>query len=477
MPFSFHPFIMAPNRRRVLQGLGIGVAVGLLGRPTAASGTERVFVHPRTGLVADVLDAVDAVGGTTLLEYENFDFTVAAIPSDRRQDLRVDPRVAFIETDDGVGIPGDWTPSVPDILDPGGEVDCSDHPDQRQSWGRERIEADAVDPDGSGVDVGILDTGIQTDHCSLSVAGGRNFTADGSANDYDDNHGHGTHVAGITGALNNDIGVVGVAPAANLYAVKVLDDSGSGRYSTLVAGIDWCISNDVELISMSLGGESNSSSVDQAIEQAHAAGHLLLAAAGNNGNESDGKCGEETMTYPGTHDDVVAVTAMDEDDTLASYSSVGATADLLAPGTDIESTHVDNEYASASGTSAACPFVTGVATLIWQGHSTPGPGPNDTVRDTLTGSAETVLGTCEEGAGLVNARAAVDDHRESPPEGSDEPADDEDQVTDDEPAPGADHDEGHVEDGHDGTGTPSLFQRLRTLLGAILDWFRRLFWF
>ncbi|QSX00662.1 S8 family peptidase [Haloterrigena alkaliphila] len=409
---------MTLSRRRLLGGIGAGAAAGLLGVPASAAesepDTERVFVHPETGLLdglGDLFDLIEAVGGTTILEYDNFEFVVAEVPSTRLDELRGDRRVASVEDDDETGIPGDWSPSLPGIFDPPGGSGCSTHPDQQPSWGLERIGADAVDPDGSGVDVGILDTGIQSDHCSLSVAGGRNFSSDGTSRDYEDRHGHGTHVAGIAGADDNDVGVVGAAPGANLYAVKVLDDDGSGRYSQLIAGIDWCMSNDVELISMSLGGTAESSTLSRAIDAAHSAGHLLLCAAGNEGNDGSDSCDAETMTYPATHEHVVAVTAMNEDDRLASYSSVGSAVDLLAPGTAVTSATVDNEYAEASGTSMACPFVTGVAALVWETREEDGPGPNEPVREILGETAETVLGTCAEGHGLVNAPAALGDER------------------------------------------------------------------
>ena len=399
---------MTLSRRRLLQA--VGVAAGTLGISASAAGStvERVFVHPSNGLIGDLLDAIELVGGETLFVYDNFDFVVAAIPEKRIDDLLAASGVASVEEDDEFGIPDGWSPSILEWLLPPDRSDCSTHPAQRTSWGHERIGADEVDPNGAGVDVGILDTGIQTDHCSVSVAGGRNFTL-GSPTDYEDRHGHGTHVAGVAGALDNDLGVIGVAPGANLYGVKVLDDDGEGRYSELVAGIDWCISNDVEVISMSLGGEDASAAVDEAIETAHEAGHLLLAAAGNEGNNGDGSCDEETMTYPATHESVVAVAAMNEDDALASFSSVGSAVDLLAPGTNVASTTVGNRYAEANGTSVACPFVTGVAALLWETGEWDGPGPNEAVRDVLTSTAETVLDTCEEGHGLVDARAALDD--------------------------------------------------------------------
>ena len=406
---------MTLSRRQLLQGVGAGVSAGLLGNSASAStqesDTRRVFVHPEDGLLGALFDAVEAVGGTTVLEYDNFDFVVAEVPSDRLDDLLAATGVASVEEDDETGIPGGWNPSLPDSLLPPDDADCSTHPEQRASWGHERIGATDVEPDGTGVDIGVLDTGIQTDHCSLSVAGGRNFAGSGPPTDYEDRHGHGTHVAGIAAATDNDLGVIGAAPNANLYAVKVLDDEGRGRYSELVAGIDWCMENGVELISMSLGGESESAAVAEAVESATAAGHLVLSAAGNEGNQGDGSCAEETMTYPATHEDVLAVAAMDEDDGLASYSSVGAGVDLLAPGTNVTSTFADNEYAEASGTSMACPFVTGVAALVWERTEADGPGPNDAVRRTLAETAEPVLETCEEGHGLVDARAALEGDR------------------------------------------------------------------
>ncbi|SDL05319.1 S8 family peptidase [Natronorubrum texcoconense] len=451
---------MTLSRRQLLQGVGVGVSAGLIGlsgsasasASSSASATRRVFVHPRDGLLGELFGVVEAIGGTPLLEYDNFEFVVAEVPSNSLDELRGDRRVSFVEEDDETEIPSDWSPSLSDILNPPDGSDCSTHPDQRPSWGVERIGANEVDPDGSGVDVGILDTGIASDHCSLSVAGGRNFTSDGVSTDYEDRHGHGTHVAGVAGASDNDLGVVGVAPEANLYAVKVLGDDGSGRYSELIAGIDWCMSNDIELISMSLGGEESSSTLDDAIDAAHSAGHLLLCAAGNEGNNGGDSCDEETMTHPAMHDDVVAVTAMNENDTLASYSSVGSAVDLLAPGTDVNSTTVDNQYAQASGTSVACPFVTGVAALVWETREESGPGPNESVREILAESAEEVLGTCAEGDGLVDARAAVGDER----------------ATD-----GGSQDTDRAGGFFD--GLRSVVERLADLLASFFDWLRRLF--
>ncbi len=454
---------MTPTRRQYLQGVCAGVGLTLIGSPTSAGPTERFFVHPRTGIIGDAISAIEAIGGTIVFEYDNFDFVVAEIPDGEQDTLLDDFRISLIERDDDVGIPSDWFPSLSDILGPGENDDCSTHPDQRSSWGWERIGADGLEASGSTVDIGILDTGIQSNHCSLSVAGGRNFSSRMSPSDYEDRHGHGTHVAGVASALDNDLGVIGVAPGANLYAIKVLDDRGSGQYSSLVAGIDWCLSNDIELISMSLGGDEESVSVDQAIEEATAAGHLLLCAAGNEGNDGQG-CSQETMTYPATHPDVIATTAMNEDESLASYSSVGTAIDLLAPGSDIISTYVGNEYASASGTSMACPFATGVAALVWSNRGEAGPGPNQEVRTILEESAETVLDSCEEGHGLVSASAAVRDERAT--EGN-QPRDDGTEI----PGDREDRDDRHSAD----DGSPTIFQWFLDLLLRLFEIIANLF--
>ena len=479
---------MTISRRHVLEALGAGAALGTVGTLASPAGATppadgvedrldrlgrvlgdpvRVFVHPESGATRAVLDAVDAVGGEVLYDYDNFAFVAAAIPEGTRDTLAGTTGVAFVEDDGSVGVPGGWDPSLPDLLG-GGDPDCTAHPPQQSSWGRDRIGADDIEETGDGADVAVLDTGIQTDHCSLSVAGGRDVTGSGLPDDYEDEHGHGTHVAGIVGALDNDLGVVGTAPAADLYAVKVLNDDGSGTYSALVAGIDWCVSNDVEVLAMSLGGEAESDSVSQAIEEATDTGHLLVGSAGNEGNEGPDACDAETMTFPATHPDVLAVTAMDQDDTLASYSSVGSAVDLLAPGSNVLSTYVDNEYARASGTSMACPYVAGVAALVWATRPESGPGPNDAVRDALIGTADTVLDACAEGHGLVNAPGAIEAAGGENGGGG---------------GSGDGGSGGDGDDGGDGTGgggdgdggTAPEDSDPRGLLARLLDWLRRLF--
>lgn len=171
---------------------------------------------------------------------------------------------------------------------------------------------------------------------------------------WDDDNGHGTHVAGIIAAVDNTIGVVGVAPKASVYAVKVLDRSGAGYVSDVIAGIDWCVSNGVQVANMSLGTNSDIQSLHDACDRARAAGVCLVAAAGNDGGSVD---------FPAAYDSVIAVAAVDRADTRPSWSSWGPAILVAAPGVDVYSTWKDGTYKTVSGTSMAAPHVAGTLAL------------------------------------------------------------------------------------------------------------------
>lgn len=274
---------------------------------------------------------------------------------------------------------------------------------QTLPWGVDRIDADLAWPAGNtgkGVKVAVLDTGVDSHHPDLVVAGGVNFvgTRDGStaASDWNDNHGHGTHCAGIIAGRNNTVGVVGVAPDAALYGVKVLGDSGSGYTSDIIQGLDWCVANGVKVASMSLGG-SGTTSLKAACDRAYANGVLVVAAAGNSAG---------AVMYPAAYTSVVAVSATTSQNQLASFSNRGAQIELAAPGVSIYSTYKNGGYAYMSGTSMACPHVAGTAVLAWAS----GLGSPAAVRQRLTGTAED-LGTTgfdnDFGYGLVDAQRAA----------------------------------------------------------------------
>ncbi len=233
---------------------------------------------------------------------------------------------------------------------------------QTVPWGIEHVNAPDVHStgfQGSGIKVAVLDTGILTSHADLQVVGGYDTTGIGS---YVDDHGHGTHVAGTVAALNNTIGVIGAAPAAQLYAVKVLDRYGSGTYSNIIAGIEWAINNDIDVINMSLGGSSGSTALEQACDAAYKAGILVVAAAGNEGTSTGGT---ECIGYPAKYSSVMAVGSITSSNIRSYFSSTGATLEIMAPGSDVYSTTINGSYGTMSGTSMACPHVAGVAALVW----------------------------------------------------------------------------------------------------------------
>lgn len=220
---------------------------------------------------------------------------------------------------------------------------------QTVPWGVERIyEAESYPfaswetTSGAGIGVAVLDSGIQGTHEDLPLLAGGISTIDCSAYDTDGN-GHGTHVGGIVAAQVNSVGVVGTAPGVDLYSVKVLNNSGSGSVSSIIGGINWAVDNHVHIISMSLGTTEYSASLKNACDAAYAAGHLVIAAAGNSGNLS----GTGTnMEYPAMFDSVIAVGATDSADGRASFSSTGDQLELMAPGDSILSTYPDNSLGS-----------------------------------------------------------------------------------------------------------------------------------
>lgn len=218
---------------------------------------------------------------------------------------------------------------------------------------------------GKGIRVAVLDTGIDGLHPDLiaNYKGGVSFVPGESPAD---GNGHGTHCAGTIGAALNGIGVVGVAPAASLYAVKVLSNSGNGNWSWLIAGISWSIANKMRVLSMSLGGGSAPGALEAMCNLAFAKGLLLVAAAGNSGAPPAGA--PTSVLFPGRYKNVIAVSAIDSASALAPFSSRGPEVELCAPGVNILSTIPGGGYGLKSGTSMACPHVSGGAAVAWGAH-------------------------------------------------------------------------------------------------------------
>jgi subtilisin len=233
-------------------------------------------------------------------------------------------------------------------------------------WGIDRIKApQAWDiTKGKGIKIAVCDTGIDYTHPNLSpnYRDGVSFVP--TEKDPKDYNGHGTHVAGTIGAaMTGSAGVIGVAPSAYLYAVKVLSSDRSGQWSWLIAGIHWCIKNGIQIINMSLGLPSDFPPPPTALERmcnlAWNRGVVLVASAGNDGKD---------VGFPAKYQSIMAVSAIDSVNMIAEFSSRGPKIELCAPGVNILSTLPGNRYGTQSGTSMACPHVTGAVALSLSSH-------------------------------------------------------------------------------------------------------------
>ena len=293
-------------------------------------------------------------------------------------------------------------------------------------WGVDRIDAeivwggteDAVDVTtsvaGFGAKVAVLDTGIDYTHPDLApiYAGGIDIV-NGDDDPLDD-HYHGTHCAGTIAAADDEPNalsgsLVGVAPKVSLYAVKVLDNRGSGTADGVAAGIDWAAANGMDVASLSLGSSSPSAIIETAGQNAYAAGVLLVASSGNDGS---------SVGWPAAYPEFIAVGATEDTDAIASFSNYGPELEISAPGVDIMSTtptylegrgpfNPSPNYDTLSGTSMAVPHVSGVAALIKSADTSLS---NVQIRDILQTTVEDLGDAGWDqyyGYGLVDAEAAV----------------------------------------------------------------------
>jgi hypothetical protein len=285
---------------------------------------------------------------------------------------------------------------------------------EKLPWGIQRIYADLVweVTTGSMIKVAILDTGIDLDHPDLwrNIKGGINTIKPHKRPD--DDNGHGSHLAGTVAAIDNNFGVIGVGPEIHLYAVKFLDKNGQGWLSDLIDALDWCIDNNIQVINMSFGSPEGNQSFHDAIIRAYQAGITMVASAGNNGEDSG------LIEYPALYPETIAVSAIDQDDNFASFSSYGPHIDLTAPGVNIISTYKRGFYATMDGTSMSAAHVTGTVALVLK--TSPKWGYDldhdriwdpDEIRKILMDSAEILeLHPHQQGAGLVRANCVLFRH-------------------------------------------------------------------
>lgn len=309
----------------------------LLASPLQAMEIERI---KKIVLFSEAVDKhiIESYGGTIIEEYKNFPAVKIYINEENVHSLKSNSEILLIEDEQKVEKSGQ-------IID----------------WGVTSIQSQKAWDNhytGRNVKVGIMDSGISP-HEDLKVAGGKSFVS--YTTSFKDDSGHGTHIAGIIGAQNNAMGIVGVAPDAQLYALKVLNRNGQGYLSDMISAIDWAISNHMDILNLSLGSMEPSFVLEKAINKAYQSGMLIVAAGGNDGTSAGNG---DNVAYPAKYPAVIAVSAVDQNNVRGSFSATGNTIEFAAPGVDIVSTHLNNTYASYSGTSMATAFVTGSLALL-----------------------------------------------------------------------------------------------------------------
>jgi len=281
----------------------------------------------------------------------------------------------------------------------------SNDPSLSQQWSIPKMKVDTAWDTTKGdpsVIIAVIDTGVDVDHPDLmsNFVSGYN-TINNTAN-ADDDHNHGTHVAGIAaGVIDNSAGIAGIAGKSKIMPIKAMGSDGTGQMSDVIEGIYWATDNGAKVINMSLGFSAPSApkSLQDAVDYAYGKGVVIVAAAGNDNTG--------TPRYPAALNHVIAVAATDSNDKKASFSNFGNHIDVAAPGVNILSTLKDGQYGMMNGTSMAAPNVSGVVALIMAHNPSMTPGQVET----LLTSTSTDLGAPKKdsifGYGLVNAFAAL----------------------------------------------------------------------
>ncbi|WP_199307086.1 S8 family peptidase [Alkalinema sp. FACHB-956] len=298
------------------------------------------------------LEMAQKAGGKVEFIYqETIQGTALSIPEPALQGLRQNPLVASIEVDQMVQVVGKTSSGTT----------ATTQPPQEVPWGITRMGSPG---NGTGKTAWVIDTGIDLKHPDLKVDASRCFTAFTSGTEgrlgCNDGNGHGTHVAGTIAALNNSIGVVGVAAGATVVPVKVLDSNGGGTMAGVIAGVDAVAARAKigDVANMSLGGGA-SDALDNAVKLAAAKGIKFAVAAGNEAQNAN-----NVSPARANGANIYTISAFDASDRWASFSNYGnPPIDYAAPGVNIKSTWKGGTYNTISGTSMATPHAAGVLLL------------------------------------------------------------------------------------------------------------------
>lgn len=278
-------------------------------------------------------------------------------------------------------------------------------------WGIQALGVPSwwIQTKGEGIKVAILDTGCDLKHVDLKANIVKTIDFTGSKYGAQDIYGHGTHCAGIICATDNNTGIVGVAPRCKLYVAKVLNDRGSGTYLNVSKGLQWALSQNVDIVSISLGGTYPDGFLRIWMKKFTSAGKILICAAGNSGNYRN-----DTIDYPAKYPEAISVGSINNRMTRSYFSSIGKRLDIMAPGERVYSTYPKNRYAILSGTSMATPFIAGIAALVLAKHrlypksKTPVRN-NEEMRQHLAKTASKVSDVLRYGKGIVNPRNLINE--------------------------------------------------------------------
>ncbi|MED1602992.1 S8 family peptidase [Alkalihalophilus marmarensis] len=278
------------------------------------------------------------------IEYEYINAIVLSVTDEEKAFLEADESIELIEEDKEVTISS-----------------------TSYTWGLERININTArqsNLNGTGVKIAIIDTGVMTSHPYLEIKGGKSFVS--YTNSFLDDHGHGTHIAGTVGALYNPSNKhAGVAPSADVYALKALNQDGRGNISDIIAAIDWAIKNQMDVINLSFGTPEDISVLKEILDKAYDKGILIVASSGNVGTNN---AMEDNVQYPAKYSSVISVSAINSNNKRASFSSTGPAVEVTAPGESIYSTAKNNGYEYMDGTSMASGFVTGNLALLKEAY-------------------------------------------------------------------------------------------------------------